>query len=333
MKKGIIAFLLSFAVASLILDPAGGSLESADKVRALYNAIGTGQSPLWIPYEAGIFRKYGLDVELLYVGSGSRTAQVVVSGEAPIGMFNGGLVINSNLAGGDLVVVADGLNVLPFFLVAAPTIKQPGDLKGQKIGITRFGSSTDYALRYGAEKWSLRLDRDIAVLQLGGQPEMMAALKSGAIQAAILNPEFAILANREGFNNLVDIGALGLAFPASSLNTSRTFIRQHRDVLRRFIRSYVEGIHYAKTHQQFSVEVLKKYLKNEDVKFLNAIYEIYISRFIPRVPYPSTESMKTVLAQLGEKDPRARGARPEQFLDSTFLQEMEREGFIQQLWK
>jgi NitT/TauT family transport system substrate-binding protein len=288
---------------------------------------------LWIPLQAGIFSKYGLDVELLYVGGGSRTAQVVVSGDAPLGMFNGGLVINSNLAGGDLVVVADGLNVLPFFLVAAPTIKQPSDLKGKKIGITRFGSATDYALRYGADKWSLRLDRDIAVLQLGGQPEMMAALKSGSIEAAVLNPEFATLANRDGFTNLVDIGALGLAFPASSLNTSRTFVRQNRDVVRRFIRSYVEGIHYAKTHREFSIEVLKKYLKNDDVKFLNSIYDIYIGRFIPKIPYPSTEAMKTVLAQLGEKDPRARLAQPEQFLDSTFMQELENEGFIQQLWK
>jgi ABC-type nitrate/sulfonate/bicarbonate transport system substrate-binding protein len=108
MRKRVTAFLLSLAVTSLILDPVGGLLESAEKIRAVYNAIGTGQSPLWIPLEVGIFRKYGLDVELLYVGAGSRTAQVVVSGDAPLGMFNGGLVINSNLAGGDLVVVAEG---------------------------------------------------------------------------------------------------------------------------------------------------------------------------------------------------------------------------------
>jgi ABC-type nitrate/sulfonate/bicarbonate transport system substrate-binding protein len=162
---------------------------------------------------------------------------------------------------------------------------------------------------------------------------MMAALKSGSIEAAVLNPEFATLANRDGFTNLVDIGALGLAFPASSLNTSRTFVRQNRDVVRRFIRSYVEGIHYAKTNREFSIGVLKKYLKNDDVKFLNSIYDIYISRFIPKIPYPSTDAMKTVLAQMGDKDPRARSAQPEQFVDSTFMQDLEKEGFIQQLWK
>ncbi|MBI4524616.1 MAG: ABC transporter substrate-binding protein [Deltaproteobacteria bacterium] len=331
LRKAI-PFLLTL-VANLTLSIGGDQLQAAEKLRAVYNAIGTGQSPLWIPHEAGIFRKYGVDVELLYVGSGSRTAQVVVSGEAPIGMFNGGLVVNANLAGADLVVVADGLNVLPFFLVTAPRIKNINELKGQKIGITRFGSATEYALRYAAEKGSLRLGKETPVLQLGGQPEMMAALKNGLIEAAVLNPEFAILAAREGFNRLVDIGALGLAFPTSSLNTSRTFIQKKRDMVRQFVRAYVEGIHYAKTHRQFAIDVLRRYLRNEDVAFVAAVYEIYIVRLIPRVAHPSADAMRTVLSQLALKDPKIATISPEQFLDRSFLQELEKERFIETLWK
>jgi ABC-type nitrate/sulfonate/bicarbonate transport system substrate-binding protein len=193
-----------------------------EKLRVVYSAIGSSQSPLWIAHEAGIFKKHGLDVELLYAAGGSRAAQVILAGEAPAAMFNGSSVISANLAGADLVNLASGMNVLPFLLVVPPGMKQIEELKGKKVAITRFGSATDFALRFAAEKWSIKPDKDFAVLQLNGQPEMMAALKSGAVQGAMLNAEFAILARREGFRDLVDVAALGLTFPGSGLQTSRT---------------------------------------------------------------------------------------------------------------
>lgn len=334
MKK-IVGLLSFFVLPHVLLSTlAAAQVRPAqERLRAVYSAVGSSQTSLWIPYEAGIFRKHGLDVELLYVGGGSRAAQVVLSGEVPIAMFNGASVVSANLAGGDLVSVASGMNVIPFFLVVGPGVKQVEDLKGKKVAVTRFGSSTDFAVRYAAEKWPIKPERDFAVLQLGGQPEMMAALRSGAVQAAMLNAEFAILARREGYRDLVDVGSLGLAFPTSALNTSRSFVRNKRDVVLRFVRAYVEGIHYGKTQRSFSVGVLKKYLKNQDLLFLEAVYDMYIGRFIPKIPYPSAEAIKTVLEELGEKNPRARNARPEQFVDSSFMQELEKEGFIQQLWK
>lgn len=323
----VVAVFLFFASAAAQVKPA------PERVRAVYSAVGSSQSSLWIPYEAGIFRKHGLEVELLYVGGGSRAAQVVQSGEVPLAMFTGASVVSANLAGGDLVSVASGMNVIPFFLVVRPEIKQVEDLKGKKVAVTRFGSSTDYAVRYAAEKWPIKPDRDFAVLQVGGMPEMMAALRSGAVHASMLNAEFAILAQREGYKYLVDVGGLGLAFPTSALNTTRSFIRTNRDTVARFVRAYVEGIHYGKTHREFSVGVLKKYLKHQDQSFLEAVYDMYIGRFIPKIPHPSTEAMKTVIGQLAEKDPKARAARPEQFIDASFMDELEKEGFIQQLWK
>lgn len=331
--------IFSVVLSVLSVHPFAGSVRAQpaktpwEKIRAVYSAVGSSQTSLWIPYEAGIFRRHGLEVELLYVGGGSRAAQVILSGEVPMAMFSGASVVSANLAGGDLVTVASGMNVIPFFLVVGPGVRQVEDLKGKKIGITRFGSSTDFALRYAAEKWPIKPDRDFAVLQLGGQPEMMAALKSGAVQASMLNAEFTILAQREGYKYLVDIGGLGLAFPTSALNTTRSFIRSHRDTVGRFVRAYVEGIHYGKTHRDFSVAVLKKYLKHEDQSFLEAVYEMYIGRFIPKVPHPSAEAMKTVLGQLSDREPKARTARPEQFLDASFMDELEKEGFIQRLWK
>lgn len=304
-----------------------------EKLRVVYSAIGSSQSPLWIAHEAGIFKKHGLDAELLYAGGGSRAAQVVLAGEAPVAMFNGSSVISANLAGADLVNIATGMNVLPFLLVVGPGVKQIEELKGKKIAITRFGSATDFALRFAAEKWPVKPEKDFTVLQLGGQPEMMAALKSGAVQGAMLNAEFAIMARRDGYRELVDVAALGLTFPGSGLNTSRTFIRTRRDLVLRVLRTYVESIHYGMTQKKFAVGVFAKYLKSQDTPFLEAVQEMYLGKYIPKIPYPSVESMKRALDDIAERDPRAKNARAEQFIDASLMQELDKEGFIKQLWR
>lgn len=304
-----------------------------EKLRIAYSAIGSSQSPLWIAHEAGIFKKHGLDVEMVYLGGGSRAAQVVVSGEVPIAMFTGASVISANLAGGDLVNVASGMNVMPFFLVVTPAVRQIEDLKGKKVAVTRFASATDYALRYAAERWPVKPDRDFTVLQIGGQPEMIGGLKSGAIQGAMLNAEFTVIARREGFRDLADVSALGIPFPTSALNTSRAFIRNRRDTALRVVRAYADSIHYGKTQKKFTVGVLGKYLKNQDVPFLEAVYDLYLGQYVPKVPHPSAEAMKVALDQIAERDPRARSMRAEQFIDASLMQELDKEGFIKQLWR
>lgn len=323
-----------FALFCLLPGLAAAQVKPAlEKLRFVYSAIGGSQSSVWIPYEAGIFRKHGLDIELLYVGGGGRAAQVVQSGEVPLGIFTGGAVVNSNLAGGDLVVVATGMNAITFFLIARPEIRQIEDLKGKRIGISRFGSATDFALLYSEEKWPIKRARDFTVVQMGGMPEMMAGLKGGALDAATLNAEFSIRARKDGLRELVDMSTLGLNFPTSAIVTTRSFIRRNENTVRKFIRAFVEGNHFAKTQRTASVEVFRKYLKNNDRDYLNAIYDLYVLRYIPKVSYPSPEAIKTVLDQMADKDPRAKAARPEQFIDSRFFQELEKEGFIQRLWQ
>jgi NitT/TauT family transport system substrate-binding protein len=135
-----------------------------EKLRIAYSAIAGSQASFWIPQEAGIFRKHGLDVELLYVGGGGRAAQVVQSGEVPIGIFTGGAVVNANLAGGDLVVIAGALNVFTFVVMANPEIRTVESLKGKKIGISRFGSATDFGLRFAESQWPIRRQKDFVVI-------------------------------------------------------------------------------------------------------------------------------------------------------------------------
>jgi NitT/TauT family transport system substrate-binding protein len=303
-----------------------------EKIRVVYSAGGSHNS-VWIPYEAGIFRKHGLDVELLFVAGGSTTAQVVQSGQAPIGIFTGSAVVTAGLAGGDLVAVAGVMNVVPFFVMARPDIRRVEDLKGKKIGITRFGSASDFALRYTEEKWPLKRSRDFAVIQNGSMPANMLALKGGAVEAAMISTEFSILVRRDGFREIADVASLGLNFPTSALVTSRSFIKRGENTVRKFVRGFVEGIHYAKTHREFSVDILKKYLKNDDRQLLNNLYDLYVLRYVPRIPFPITEPFKTVLAQIAETDRRAVSAQTEAFVEPRFIQELEKEGFVQRLWQ
>ena len=304
-----------------------------EKLRVTYSAIGGSQASVWIPYEAGIFRKYGLDVELLYVAGGGRAGQVVQSGEVPIGVFTGGAVINANLAGGDLVVIASSMNVMTFVVMARPEIKRVEDLKGKKIGVSRFGSATDFGLRYAEEKWPVKRQRDFTVIQSGGVTDVYNALRAGALDAAVVNAELAILARREGYRELVDIAKLGVNFPTSSIITTRSYIKRHENTVRKFIRAFVEGVHFGKTQRAQTIKIMQKYLRSSDASMFDELYEMYVVRNIPRIPRPSPESLKTVLDQMAETDPRAANLRPEQFIDDRFFQELEKEGFIQKLWK
>ncbi|MBI2231168.1 MAG: ABC transporter substrate-binding protein [Deltaproteobacteria bacterium] len=246
-----------------------------EKLRLAYSAIGGSQASFWIPYEAEIFRKHGLDVELLYVAGGGRAAQVVQSGEVPIGLFTGGAVINSNLAGGDLVAIASSMNVMTFAVMARPEIKRVEDLKGKKVGISRFGSATDFGLRYAEDQWPVKRQRDFAVIQMGGVSDVYGALRAGALDAGVINAELAILARREGYRELIDIAKMGINFPTSSVVTTRSYIKRNENTLRKFVRGFVEGVHFGKTQRAPTISIMKKYLRSSDAAMFDELYEMY----------------------------------------------------------
>jgi NitT/TauT family transport system substrate-binding protein len=333
MKKLSLRFSIIFAWALFSFSPDAAAQAPLEKLRLTYSAIGGSQASVWVPYEAGIFRKHGLDVELLYVGGGGRAAQVVQSGEVPIGIFTGGAAVNAHLAGGDLVVIASSMNAMTFVVMARPEIKRVEELKGKRVGVSRFGSATDFGLRYAEEKWPVKRQKDFTVLQMGGVTDVYNALRAGTLDAAVINAELAILGRREGFRELEDISKLGISFPTSSIITTRSYIKRNENTVRKFVRAFVEGVHYAKTQRAATINVMRKYLRSSDTSMFDELYELYILRNIPNVPRPSLESLKTVLDQMRETEPRVANLKPEQFIDARFFQELDKEGFIQKLWK
>jgi len=149
----------------------------------------------------------------------------------------------------------------------------------------------------------------------------------------VINAELAILARRDGFRDVADISKMGLSFPTSSIVSTRSYIKRNENTVRKFIRAYAEGVHFAKTQRAFSVQVMSKYMRNNDVALVNDLYDLYIVQNIPRIPRPTPEPIKTVLDQIAETDPRVASLKPEQFIDGRFFAELEKEGFIQKLWK
>ena len=311
----------------------GPAAQGLKKVVIAYSSISPNQAPSWAAYETGLFRKYGLDVQLIFVESGSRTVQTLVSGDVVAAQVAGAGVIQSNLQGSGVVLIAGFLNTLDYKLMVSRDITRPDQLKGKAVAVSRAGSSSDFATRYALEKYGLIPDKDVAILQIGSQPARFAALETGKINGVMVSIPVTARAAKLGFNALADLQMLGLEYQHSALAVSQSLIKSQPDLVRNILKAHVEAIHYMKTHRKETLAILAKYLKTDDADALQEAYEAEIEALIPQKPYPTLKGIQTILRELGAKDATARAARPEQFADLTFMKELDSSGFIDRLYK
>jgi NitT/TauT family transport system substrate-binding protein len=303
------------------------------KINVAYSSISGNVSPLWVTQDKGFFRKYGLDVQAILIESGTTTAQALVAGDISFASVAGPAAIQSNLRGADVVIIAGVLNTLVFQLYTDKGITRPDQFKGKSVSVTRYGSATDFAMRYALEKYGLDANKDVAILQLGNHPAQLAGLEAGRVQGAMLSMPTSLRAKKMGFPMLADLQMLGLEYQHTSIATSKVLIKSKPDLVRDFMRAYIEGIHYAKTHRKETLDVLAKYLRVDDKDVLEETYESIISTLVPEKPYPTLKGIQTILRELGVKDPAARSARPEQFVDLSIMKELDSSGFIDRVYK
>jgi NitT/TauT family transport system substrate-binding protein len=323
---------------ALLLPAGGGTAEkSADrpmeKITIAYSSLSGNMAPMWITHERGFFRKHGLDVQLVFIESGSTTVQSLISGDVALAQMAGAGAIQSHLRGSDVVMIAGVVNTLTFKFYVDRNIKQPEDLKGKTIAVTRFGSSTDFAARYALERYGLLPEKDVAILQAGNMPAMIASLESGKIQGAMLSSPFTLTAKKLGFPVLADLQMLGLEYQHTGLATTRALIKSRPDLVRSVMRAYVEGIHYYKTQRADSLAILAKYLKTSDTEVLTEVYEDIGLTLTPQKPYPTMRGIEIMLRELAARDPKSKAARPEEFVDLTFIKELDSSGYIDRLYK
>jgi ABC-type nitrate/sulfonate/bicarbonate transport system substrate-binding protein/LysM repeat protein len=303
------------------------------KVVIGYSAIAPNQLPAWVAYEHGFFRKYGLDVQLIFVESGSRAVQTLISGDVSAAQVAGSAVLQSNLQGSGVVLIAGFINTLDYKFIVSRDITRPDQLKGKTVAVSRIGSSSDFATRYALEKYGLVPDKDVAILQIGSQPARFSALEAGKIHGVMIAIPLTAKAKKIGLNTLADLQMLGLEYQHTALAVSQGLIKKDPELVRNMLKSFVEAIHYMKTHRKESMAVLAKYLKTDDPDALEESYEAIGQALIPEKPYPTLKGVQIMLREMGAKDANARSARPEQFVDLSFIQQLDSSGFIDRLYR
>jgi NitT/TauT family transport system substrate-binding protein len=304
-----------------------------EKLIIAYSSVSGNMAPLWITHERGFFRKNGLDVQIVFIESGSTAVQSLSNKDVAFAQMAGAGVLQSRLRGSDVVMIAGFLNTLDYQLMVDKSISRPEQLKGKAMAVSRFGSSSDFATRYALEKFGLVPEKDVSILEIGTQPARFAALESGKIQAAMIAVPLTVRAKALGFRMLADLQMLGLEYQHTGLVTTQALIKSRPDLVRNVMKAYVEGIHYYKTNRPESIAILAKYLKTNDSELLNEVYTDLGLTLTPQKPYPTLRGIDIMLRELAARDPKAKTARPEEFVNLTFIKELDSSGYIDRLYK
>ena len=324
-------------IASLLFAAGAYSAETSErpleKLTIAYSSVSGNMAPLWITHERGFFRKNGLDVQIVFIESGSTAVQSLSNKDVAFAQMAGAGVLQSRLRGSDVVMIAGFLNTLDYQLMVEKSITRPEQLKGKAMAVSRFGSSSDFATRYALEKLGLVPEKDVTILEIGTQPARFAALESGKIQAAMIAVPLTVRAKALGFRVLADLQMLGLEYQHTGLVTTQSLIKSRPDLVRNVMKSYVEGIHYYKTNRPESIAILAKYLKTNDSELLNEVYTDLGLTLTPQKPYPTLRGIDIMLREMAARDAKAKAARPEDFVDLTFIKELDSSGYIDRLYK
>jgi len=299
------------------------------KVRLNWGAISGVMGAIWVAQEEGLFKKHGLDLELIHIASTSRAIQSMLSGEIHYTTADALNSIQAVGAGADLVMFCEGINRFVFSIMARGDVKRLADLKGKKIGITRIGSSTHTAVLFAVSKAGLT-PTDVTMLQLGEVPNILTTLLAGQIDAGALSPPTNSRAKKAGLFELLNLGTDGPEYPSTVIASTRAYVKANPDTTRRMVRALGEGLHIFKTNRQLGIKAIQKYARLTDAEILEDTYTQFRDAF-DAIPYVSRAGINTLLASLGEKDPKIRALKYEDVADMRFVAEVEKEGFFKKL--
>jgi ABC-type nitrate/sulfonate/bicarbonate transport system substrate-binding protein len=322
--------IISRVIFGFFLSSSSAAFCAAIPMPLLYPSFAASWATTWIAKDAGYFSAEGLDVELIRVGGSTRMVAAMLGGSAPMIQAGASAALAAAAGGANVVIIAATGNVSPFHLMARPEIKQPSDLKGKKAGITTFGSTSDQVVRLALKHLGLEANKDVAILTFGAQPEAFAALQSGAIQAVPLSYPLYPKAAKLGMRELVKIADLGAEDVNGTVITTKSFLAQQRDTAIRFMRGFIRGMHRYRSDKEFSKRVLAKYGKITDDDLLDGAWQDYAPT-IQRVPRPSLKAIQFLIEnQFKDKTPLP---KPESFVDTSLVDQLEKNGFIDSVYK
>ena len=321
---------LRFILLAFVLAPVGGS--AAERLVGIHSARVLSQSVPWIAREAGLLQKYNLDFQLVFIASSPAVTAAMLGGDAEIALTGGEGNIRAYVQGAtDFVFIGAVKNVLTHSILARPDIKRPEDLKGKKIGINRIGSNPHFFAVQALRQKGLDPTKDVQFIQSGGSPETLAALVSGSLDAASLNPPADTQAISQGFHYVIYGPDQRVPYVATAFVTLRPVLAKRTQVVGQFMHAMAEAAKIIHTDKEFTYKVLGKYLRVTDRKVLDASYNTEIKALEPRLEI-RPEAILGILDEVAKVDPRARKVKPEELIDRRFLEEMDKSGFFDRLW-
>ena len=304
-----------------------------ERLNIIYSQLTMTNSVTWFARAAGLFERHGVTADLVYVDS-APSVQALTAGQAPFATMSGGLAVGPYLNGLDLVMIAGWCNLNSYQLFTRPEIRRPEDLRGKIIGIGRFGAAADWGLRLILRKLGINENKDVQIIQAGGggPATRLGAMEAKRLDATVLDSPQTVQARRLGFRLLADGVELGIPFLQGGLVTRQAYIRSNEETVRRVVRTVIDAIHYAKTNREAALKVMQKYLRIQDRDALEDAYESFVIKQFPRAPYATPAAVQTIFDLAGARDPRAKSADPQGFIDMRFVREVEQNGTIDQLY-
>jgi NitT/TauT family transport system substrate-binding protein len=288
-----------------------------------YSAVSAISAPFWVMKDAGFFKEEGLDADLIYISASSTMAQAMLAGEVAISTANSQVIIDTGLQGSDLVAMGAIVNFVALYVIA--------DLRGKPVGVSRFGATSDFGMQMLLKKYGLEPVRDVPLIQIGGMPELAAALSKKTIHAAAMSFPMGLVAQQAGMKVLANLAKEDIPFIHLGLTTTRRFIKERRAQAKAFLRAYGKAVHFMHARKDESTAIVARYAKLTDPGLLAGTMQ-YAYDFVEKVPLVKREAVLATLEEIARKNPKAKQAKPEQFYDNSLVQELVKEGFFAALW-
>jgi len=308
-----------------------GPTRAEQKVRMAYISDSPGSSaPYWIAKEAGLYKKYGLDVELIFINGSTRGVQSLVAGDIEFAGAVGTSAINGKLAGGDIVIIDSLVNTLPYYIIGSPNIKSPEDLKGRTLATHIPGTSADFAVRLALRKFSIDY-KDIQAVMVGGSPARVAAVINGQTDFTMVTEPGKIQGEKAGMKLIVDMAKLKIPFQFSCTVTSRKLIREQPKTVEAMVKAMADAVHFFKTNKKETIRIMAKYTRGAKPNVLEGSWLAY-KELLEEDLVPTLEGLNDTLAVQASWDPKAANAKAEDFVDLRFVNDLQKSGFLAKLY-
>jgi NitT/TauT family transport system substrate-binding protein len=299
-----------------------------DKIVLGYSGVGSGEEVHHFAKEVGLFKKYGLDVEIVYIPGGSTVVQSMIAGDVQFGRGSATEVVTAHLAGFPLKILTALINKFVYSFVTPMSIARPQDLKGRAVAVSRFGSGSDFITRLALKSWGLEPVKDVTILQIGNSPERLAAVAGGKVQGSILSLSQTPRAKKLGLRVLADLSQIDAEYPQGVLYAPAFLIEKRPDLIAAFLKAYIEALQQFKTNRPVAYNVIAKNSGLKDKSDIEEYHKVLTTKFLLDYPLPTVAGMKTVLDDLGAKNPKIRELKPEDLLDTRFLRNLKDSGAI-----